>query len=231
MIQGLLFDFFGTLVIYDERRVHQRFPRTHHQLADQGVKLDEKSLINVIDQVFTRFELDARDSMVEFSMADIFAVVLNGLQIDPHTVDLDQLAHCYTQEWSVDIKPIKNVKTFLRQLQREYQLGLITNMHFAPMIKRLLKKFELESYFSTVVTSVEHGNSKPHPAIFQHTLEAMTLDVSQAVYIGDSYRADYLGAQGVGMNCFLVGKHARVPDAYQIPTVVDLPRYQLSTMG
>lgn len=120
MIQGLLFDFFGTLAIYDERRVNQRFPRTHHQLADHGVKLDEKSLINVIDQVFTRFELDARDSMVEFSMADIFAVVLNGLQIDPQTVDLDQLAHCYTQEWSVDIKPIKNVQTFLRQLQREY---------------------------------------------------------------------------------------------------------------
>jgi putative hydrolase of the HAD superfamily len=231
MVQGLLFDFFGTLVIYDERRVHQRFPRTHQQLADHGVRLDEQALIRSIDQVFTRFELDARDSMLEFSMADIFTVVLNNLEVDPLTVDLEQLAHCYTQEWSADIKPIKHVQTLLRQLQREYQLGLITNTHFAPMITRLLKKFELESYFSTVVTSVEHGNSKPHPAIFQHTLETMALNVSQAIYVGDSYRADYLGAQGVGMNCFLVGKHARVPDAYQIPTVVDLPRYQISKMS
>ena len=230
MVQGLLFDFFGTLVNYDAKRIHQRFSRTHELLSDHGARLSEEALVTLIDQVFEVFELNARDSMIEFSMTDILSEVVKTLNVETQLVDLNLLAHTYTQEWSADIEPIKHVERFLRQLQREYQLGLITNTHFAPMITRLLNKFELDEYFSTVVTSVEHGNSKPHPSIFHDTLTAMQLNASQAIYIGDSYRADFLGAQGVGMTCFLVGKHARVPDAYQIPTVVDLPRYQIAKM-
>ena len=36
-----------------------------------------------------------------------------------------------------------------------------------------------------------------------------------------------LGATGVGMPCYLIGKHARVPRENQIPTVMDLPLHLL----
>jgi putative hydrolase of the HAD superfamily len=74
-----------------------------------------------------------------------------------------------------------------------------------------------------VITSIEHGRTKPHPDIFLDTLAQLGLSAEEAVYVGDSFDADYRGATGAGMECYLIGRHARVPLQRQITSVFDLP--------
>lgn len=47
--------------------------------------------------------------------------------------------------------------------------------------------------------SGDFGVWKPHPRVFQHMLELLSVSPAQAVFVGDSPREDVLGAQGVGM--------------------------------
>lgn len=91
------------------------------------------------------------------------------------------------------------------------------------MIDDLLKRMEAQEFFEVVVTSIEHGRPKPHPDIFRDTLERLGIEPDAAVYVGDSFDADYRGATGVGMPCYLIGDHARVPVTRQIASVFELP--------
>ena len=53
--------------------------------------------------------------------------------------------------------------------------------------------------FEVIVFSSEVGIIKPSPRIFQKALEALDVEVSKVVYIGDSLRRDIAGAQSIGM--------------------------------
>jgi hypothetical protein len=63
----------------------------------------------------------------------------------------------------------------------------------------------------TVVTSVEHGRSKPHRAIFEHAIRALGLAPSESLSVGDSYVIDYLGAKAVGMPALLIDPRREGP--------------------
>ena len=82
----------------------------------------------------------------------------------------------------------------------------------------------VQDCFHTITKSVDVGIRKPHPAIFEMTLRALDINASQAVYIGDSYRADYQGAQAIGLQAILIdesGQHD-VPPAQRVCSVLDV---------
>jgi len=86
----------------------------------------------------------------------------------------------------------------------------------------LVDGMALTGLFEVITLSVELGRAKPHPQIFEQTLEKLALTAAQAIYIGDSYEHDYKGARRVGMDCYLIGKHARVPRDHQLRSILDL---------
>jgi len=63
---------------------------------------------------------------------------------------------------------------------------------------------KIARYFDVVVTSVEHGHRKPHPKIFQDTLTQLQISAAQAIYIGDNYVDDYVGATTNGICWILI---------------------------
>jgi putative hydrolase of the HAD superfamily len=64
----------------------------------------------------------------------------------------------------------------------------------------------LADYIDVWVVSAIDGVAKPAPEFFRLTLERAGVDASQAVMIGDSYRADVLGARLVGMDAVLLDR-------------------------
>ncbi len=50
-----------------------------------------------------------------------------------------------------------------------------------------------------VVVSEDFGVNKPAPAIFDHALDLLGADASEALFVGDNPEADIMGASGVGM--------------------------------
>jgi putative hydrolase of the HAD superfamily len=94
-----------------------------------------------------------------------------------------------------------------------YGLGLITNRHDVQRFHELLDEMELWSYFDLILASGEVGIRKPDPGIFHAALERVDTAAGQAIYIGDNYWADAVGAWRAGVQPILVDPHRLFPEA------------------
>jgi putative hydrolase of the HAD superfamily len=63
-----------------------------------------------------------------------------------------------------------------------------------------------------VLTSRQHGKTKPHASIFTRILELLEVDASDAVMVGDTIEDDIEGAQALGMRALLLDRLGRYPD-------------------
>ncbi|HWY70283.1 MAG TPA: HAD family hydrolase [Terriglobales bacterium] len=90
----------------------------------------------------------------------------------------------------------------LESMKRKYRLGVISNSD-GHMAERLAT-VGLGKYFEHVIDSGNVGYEKPAPQIFQAALAAMSVAADRALYLGDIYSIDYLGAQKAGMRAILM---------------------------
>lgn len=124
--------------------------------------------------------------------------------------------------------------------QRGFLLGVVTNrlwggkvFHEDVQTLGLLNHFD----YSHMAISADLGVRKPHPAIFQHALNAIQVPPEQAVMVGDSLRADIAGAQGLGIFSIWKPKPAWRSHIHAIPvkpgansaTAVDTTLYHVPT--
>jgi HAD superfamily hydrolase (TIGR01549 family) len=86
--------------------------------------------------------------------------------------------------------------------QRGFLLGVVTNRLWGgPIFQEDVQTLGLLDHFDYhhMAISADLGIRKPHPAIFQHALNSLQVVPEQAVMVGDSLRADIVGAQRLGI--------------------------------
>lgn len=105
----------------------------------------------------------------------------------------------------------------LDTIKKQYRLGAISNSD-GHMAERLAA-CGFAGYFEQVIDSAKVGHEKPAPEIFEAALTAMSITARQALYVGDIYSVDYLGAQNVGM-------HAVLMDVAGVYVTRNLPRIE-----
>ncbi len=94
-------------------------------------------------------------------------------------------------------------------------------------VNLVCKKLGIEPYLDFVATSEEAGANKPEPPIFLLALERARVDAREAVYVGDQYRTDVLGARGVGIRPVLIDRSGLMPgvsDCTRIRSLTELDR-------
>jgi putative hydrolase of the HAD superfamily len=94
-----------------------------------------------------------------------------------------------------------------------YIVGVISNWDIR--LLDLLQGFGLMTYVQHVSISAIVGWEKPHPAIFQHAVEAVAVPAERAVHIGDNLQADAYGAHQAGLQPLWLqrqgGQHSDYP--------------------
>ena len=222
MPECLIFDLFGTLVEYEAGRTSQDFSRCFRQATELGCTTNYADFIRLWDSAFQQMEEETAPDNGEFHMFEVCELVVAELGIEPSAVDKERLVSRYIEDWSALVQPVPGAPGLLKRLSKHYRLALISNTHYPPMVHTLLDAMALTGLFEVVTLSVEVGRAKPHPLIFELTLEKLGLTAAEAIYVGDSYEHDYKGARSVGMDCYLIGRHARVPRDYQLRNILDL---------
>jgi HAD superfamily hydrolase (TIGR01549 family) len=86
----------------------------------------------------------------------------------------------------------------------------------------ILHAHEITLLMDFVVASAVVGSSKPHREIFLYALGRAGVRAEEAVYVGDSYMADVLGARGVGIHPVLIDREGRAPAGVDAPVVDSL---------
>jgi putative hydrolase of the HAD superfamily len=94
----------------------------------------------------------------------------------------------------------------------------------------LLETVGLRSHFEFVLTSAEVGRAKPHPLLFERSLERFGLAPEEVIYVGDSYGHDVVGARNAGVTAVLIerGKQESYPDAEVLGALSELPHWLTS---
>ena len=88
-----------------------------------------------------------------------------------------------------------------------FRLCVISN--FVWGAPELIHDLELSRHFEHMVISARVGFQKPNPGIFQHALDVMQIAPERALHVGDSYRADIVGARRLGINAVLIARDGR----------------------
>ncbi len=117
--------------------------------------------------------------------------------------DLDMVYHC----------PESGCQTLRELRARGYELGLITNRENVDRLQALLDQIEVRPYFSLLVVAGDVKLSKPDPAIFHLALERAGVGPEHALYVGDNYWADVVGAQRAGLRAALLDPYLLFPEA------------------
>jgi putative hydrolase of the HAD superfamily len=116
----------------------------------------------------------------------------------------------------------------LDAIKKKYRLGAISNSD-GHMAERLAT-FGFAEYFQHIIDSGKVGHEKPSPEIFQTALAAMSVNANQALYVGDIYSVDYLGAQKVGMQAVLMDV-AGVYASRNLPRIESLDELEAILLG
>lgn len=100
-----------------------------------------------------------------------------------------------------------------------FKMGIISNMILpGVLLERFLQSEGLRPLFNRVITSSETGYLKPHPRIFEFALDAIDCRPEEALYVGDTFRQDIVGARSVGMRAiWLNSRNEPVSQAGQNP--------------
>ena len=87
------------------------------------------------------------------------------------------------------------------QLADRYRLAVICDTGYSPgsVLRELLERHGLLSFFEYTYFSNEHGMSKPDPRVFKHVLAELGVSAGEAAHVGDIQRTDIAGAQAAGM--------------------------------
>jgi HAD superfamily hydrolase (TIGR01509 family) len=105
-----------------------------------------------------------------------------------------------------------------------YLLGVVSNSD--GRVAGALKDAGLAGHFGTIVDSKLVGYEKPDPRIFVPALEELKVSAAEALYVGDLYEVDIVGARRAGMAAVLLdpaGLHASrdVPTAPDVAAVAE----------
>ena len=85
---------------------------------------------------------------------------------------------------------------------RGYQLGVVSNAD--GRVPSTLADRGLAEHFATIIDSHLVGVEKPHPRNFQLALEACGATPAQALFVGDIYEIDVVGARNAGLSAVLL---------------------------
>ncbi len=232
MIKAVFFDLYQTLVGY----IPPREEWESQMLDGLGIKVPPKVFARAFiaaDEYF--YTENAVKPMSKRKPEEVTAVYFKhqsivlkegGIQPAP------DLVRSMLERWrDTKLKQIlfDDVLPALADLKsRGLTLGVISNVDKA--IAPLLDELGLSQLVTIVVTSQETGFTKPHPEIFLEALRRAELPAEEAVFIGDQYQIDVLGAAAVGMKGVLLDRGGfseapsecqRVKNLFQLSSLLD----------
>jgi len=199
MIKAVLFDLGNTLVYSNPEETFQKI------LAEQGFTKPVREVRNAIIKGNREFDIDRHEGL----SANKFYTQWNLVQLKHLGLEgseARELAESINTQWWKFAKfhVYPQVKGTLQRLKRTgLKLGLITG-GFEEDIEMILPKTGLDRFFDVKVGVNTTGKRKPHPKAFRYALKQLDVKPCEAIFVGDNFEADYLGAQKVGMMPVLV---------------------------
>jgi putative hydrolase of the HAD superfamily len=122
--------------------------------------------------------------------------------IDVTDEELDSFLEAEHAAWQPARMLATTTHALLEALRdRNLRVGLVSNALDPPhLLHRDLEQMGVAERLDVAVFSSEVGWRKPHPAIFERALEAIGVDPTATLFVGDTLATDIAGAKALGMH-------------------------------
>ena len=225
MTKAVFFDLYHTLVRYEPPREELQ----SGMLKDFGIEVSPEVLSRpiVIADEFIYQEI-TRTPLSQLSAEDKTALYARyqGIVLKEAGIEASEklILSLLGKMQQLDMKLVlfDDVMPALTDLKgRGLILGLISNVDRD--ITPLLNQLGLASLLPVVVTSQNVDFNKPQPQIFHEALKQAGAQASEAIYVGDQYQIDVVGANKAGMKGVLLDRGSYFEE------ITDCPRIQTLT--
>ena len=89
----------------------------------------------------------------------------------------------------------------LHRLHETHRLGVVSNIwSSSDLYLGEFKRVGIRNLFDVIIFSSDHSCIKPSPHIFAKAIEALGVDCSKIVFVGDSLKHDIAGAKAAGLS-------------------------------
>lgn len=213
----IFFDVGDTLI-----RAHPSWAAVYREgLAEFGIDVSEKDIERaLLDEtnagawwnIEDPFEPSEENSYERIKAFDLAVLARIGLvNVDDAAVRAIEAAFARRSAWYVypDVKPVLDV---LRATG--FRMGVISNFVWGGA--ELIHSLDLARHFAALTISARVGFQKPNEGIFRHALDSLGATPERSLHVGDSYRADIVGARRVGMSAVLIDRGGGDPSRVRV---------------
>ena len=212
--RAVLFDFGGTLYSYRPFRVRfiallRDIARTHDVAADED-RLG-RAYVDAMAAVARAYQGRSGYRYRDF-FGDAAEAYVRALGADPQSRVRDHFYAGQTELVRALIEPRGDTREVLGALRAAgLHIGIVSNIdddQFEP----LWEAIALAPLVDAVTTSEQAGSCKPHDRIYRVALEKAGLRPCDAIFVGDSFHQDVMGARALGMTAVLLAESAPDPE-------------------
>jgi putative hydrolase of the HAD superfamily len=163
----------------------------------------------------------ADDGRIEDYWRRYHTVMLGQLGLETHREMLDRIL---ASQFAADSwEPYPDVEPMLSAVRDigDIRIGVVSD--WGSNLRVILADLGLDRYLDFVLPSGAVGVAKPNPAFFRLALDEAGVQPREAVMVGDSYRADVIGAWSAGMDAVWLDRREGIsitPDDEPIPSDV-----------
>ena len=230
MIKAVFFDLYHTLVCYEPPLEEL----TAKALSELGIKASpevfRRPLVIADEFIYgeiARQPLSQRSPEEKMKLyAQYQGIVLSEASIEANEKLVFGLLG-KMQQFKMNLVLFDDVAPSLTDLKsRGLILGLISNVE--QDMTDTFNNLKLTAWLDIIVTSQDAGSNKPHPEIFREALKRAGVQPAEAIYVGDQYQVDIIGANGAGMKGILfdrIGHYEEITDCPKIRSLTELVEY------
>lgn len=235
-IEGILFDLGDTLIDFAHCSMTEMFLAGarlgHEYLQEIGKTVPNFRKFHFRQLWAIRWNcLKARVTGREFNSLDVLGRFARKWGYELTEAENQELAWRFYQPLSKAATIVPGAEEVLRTFKKTgLKLGLVSNTFLSgAILDRHLETAGLRDMFETRIYSSEVEYRKPHPEIFRIALNAVGLQPDNAIFVGDSLKADIAGANRAGMITVLRDlagrrKPGRIKPDHTLTEMTELPQ-------
>ena len=201
--KAFFFDLGGTILdATKDKRAH--FEILSEIILRYGIPITAEEALNshyeyLAEEINKETFINTWDAL-ERALHKLFSEYTPGISLDfPWIKDLYFKYHDkYVDVAEGAIEVLNKIKS------KNLYLGIISDIDNDYM-EFQLEKLKIKDMFDSITTSEEVRAYKPNPQIFEKALSKAKIEGKDAIYIGDNYWRDIIGAKKVGMTAVLIG--------------------------
>jgi len=168
-----------------------------------GVLIDSKQCMNMCWSVVQE-EMSIKIDFQEYfcRIGKPFKIILNEIGVPEEQLsEVEKIYFSAQEKYMHEIKPYPNIDWMLKELGKEYVLGLVTSKN-SKAAGLILSKFRWK--FSEVITPDNCSRGKPYPDPLLYFTAYEQINPNKCIYVGDMV-VDMLAANSAGYDFVRAG--------------------------